>query len=160
MGVGKTTIGKELARKLQRGFIDVDAEIVEKYGMEPVDIFKVHGEKAFRKTEEQMTIHFSQLENKVISVGGGAFMNDAIRTACIKNTIVIFLDISWDHWVNRLSILLPTRPVLQGKDLHEIKQLFDDRQAIYQDYQLRILINQLGVDQAVEAIVEELKLLD
>lgn len=53
MGVGKTTIGKELARKLQRGFLDIDKEIEAKYGMETVDIFNVYGEKNLEKRKEK-----------------------------------------------------------------------------------------------------------
>ena len=159
MGVGKTTLGKELARKMQCPFLDIDAEIEAKYGMEAVDIFKVHGEKEFRKTEREMIVNACQLEGKVISIGGGAFMQEEIRNACIEHAIVIFLEMSWEYWKERISLLLPTRPVLQGKNLEEIKNLFDERQAIYQKHHIRLPIDNLGINSAVDAIYDELKLI-
>ncbi|MCF3942234.1 shikimate kinase [Oceanobacillus alkalisoli] len=159
MGVGKTTLGKELARKMQYPFLDIDAEIESKYGMEAVDIFKIHGEKEFRKTEKEMILDACQLEGKVISIGGGAFMQEEIRNACMEHAVVIFLEMSWDYWKERISLLLPTRPVLQGKSLEEIKKLFDERQAIYQKHHIRLPIDNLGVNSAVDAIYDELKLI-
>ncbi|GGN64611.1 MULTISPECIES: shikimate kinase [Oceanobacillus] len=159
MGVGKTTLGKELARKLQCGFLDIDAEIEAKYGMEAVDIFNVYGEKEFRKTEREMIVDACQLEGKVISVGGGAFMQEEIRKACMEHAIVIFLDMSFGYWKERISLLLPTRPVLQGKSLEEIKSLFDERQAIYNEHHIRLPIDNLDVDAAVQTIHDKLKLL-
>lgn len=158
MGVGKTTIGKELAVKLQCGFTDIDAEIEALYGMEPVDIFNIHGEAQFRKTEKELTMEAAKRHGKVISVGGGAFMQEEIKSACLEHAIVVFLDMSWEHWKERLSLLLPARPVLQGKSLEEIKELFDARQAIYQDHHIRVQIDSLGVNSAAEAIYEEVKL--
>lgn len=158
MGVGKTTIGKELAVKLQCGFIDIDAEIESKFGMSPVEIFKTYGESVFRKTEKEMIIEESKQKEKVISVGGGAFMQEEIRNACMENAIVIFLDMTWEHWKNRLSLLIPSRPMLHGKTEEEIKELFKERQAIYQNHHIRININGLGVAGAVEAIYDELRL--
>ena len=158
MGVGKTTIGKELAVKLQCGFIDIDAKIEADFGIPAVDIFHKHGEAAFRKKEKELIIDACHQEVKVISVGGGAFMQREIRDACMEHGIVVFLDMSWEHWKNRLSLLLPTRPILQGKNEGEIKQLFEERQAIYQHHHIRVHIDGLGVTNAAEAIYDELRL--
>jgi shikimate kinase len=157
MGVGKTTIGKELARKLQYGFIDVDEEIEAAYEMKTVDIFKVHGEKRFRETEKELIIDCSKTKDKVISVGGGAFLQDEIRNACMENATVVYLDISWEYWKDRLSLLTPTRPILQGKTLDEIKDLFEERQTIYRDHHLKVTVDDLGIEASVERIQDELK---
>ena len=158
MGVGKTTIGQELARKLQYGFIDSDAEIEERYNMKTVDIFSVYGENDFRKTEREIVMETCQMEGKVISLGGGAFKQEEIRQACLEHGIVVFLDMTWEFWKERISILSPTRPLLQEKSLDDNEKLFNERQAIYQDHHIRVQIDNLGVDQAVEAIYDELKL--
>lgn len=158
MGVGKTTIGKQLARKLQYGFIDIDDEIEAHYGVKIVDIFRKHGEEKFRETEKNILLGTIDQANKVISVGGGAFMQDEIRKQCMKHTTVVFLEMSWESWKERLSILTPTRPILQGKTIEEIKRLFDDRQAIYQEHHVRIQIDHLGVPNAADMIYDELKL--
>lgn len=106
-----------------------------------------------------MILDVCQLEGKVISVGGGAFLQEDIRNACMEHAIVIFLDMSFNYWKERISLLLPTRPVLQGKSLEEIKNLFDERQAIYNEHHIRLPMDNLGVDAAVQAIHNELKLL-
>ena len=158
MGVGKTTIGNELARNLQWELIDTDTEIEEMYQMKTVDIFKVHGEEKFRKTEKELVIHAAKQEEKIISIGGGAFMQEEIRKACMEHTTVIFLDLSWEYWKNRVSILIDTRPILQDKSLDEMKELFYDRQSIYQDHHVRINLNDLSVSEAIEAIINKLGL--
>lgn len=158
MGVGKTTIGIELARMLEWELIDTDTEIEELYQMKTVDIFKVHGEEKFRKTEKEFVSRAAKQEDKIISVGGGAFMQEEIRKVCMEHATVIFLDLSWEYWKKRVNILIDTRPILQDKNLDEMKELFDDRQSIYQDYHLRINLDDLSVTGAVEAIIDELGL--
>ena len=73
MGVGKSTIGKKLAKKLKFKFIDIDF-IIEKKERKKIDeIFKTKGEKYFRKIEEKITLKFLDRERQVISLGGGSF---------------------------------------------------------------------------------------
>lgn len=157
MGVGKTTLGKELAKKLNRGFIDIDSEIENTYGMQTVDIFKVYGEEEFRRAEKAQIKKACATNGKIVSVGGGAFLQEDTRSFCMKNAIVLFLHISWDAWKERINLLIDTRPVLQGKDIEEIKDLFNKRQAIYKDHHLKINIDHLNVLEAVEVIKEELQ---
>lgn len=74
MGVGKTTIGSHLARKLYRDFVDIDQEIEQEYNMPTTEIFKTYGEKGFREIEKDHILKLcSNTRLKVISVGGGAF---------------------------------------------------------------------------------------
>lgn len=157
MGVGKTTIGKELATKLQRGFIDIDEEIEKIYQMKTVDIFKKHGEKEFRRTEKELIKDACTAEGKVISVGGGAFMQTETRNICMENAIVLFLDLSWESWKDRLSILVNSRPILQGKNSNEVKELFLNRQPIYEEHHIKIKLDDLSIQEAVEEITLELK---
>lgn len=158
MGVGKTTLGKELAKNLQRGFIDIDSEIEEFFQMQAVDIFKQHGEATFRKKEKELIIEACKETGKVISIGGGAFKQDEVRAYCMEHATVLFLEIRWNAWKERIELLTPTRPLLQGKTIDEIKELFNERQAMYEDHHLRVVIDDLSVHQAVEEIASELKL--
>ena len=82
MGVGKSTIGKNLAKKLKYNFIDVDKIIEAKEGLSINLIFKNKSESYFRKIENEITLSELKKNNSVISLGGGAFLNKAIR----KNT--------------------------------------------------------------------------
>lgn len=73
MGVGKTTIGKALANKLQRDFVDIDHQLEKEYNMTVTEIFHHYGEEFFRKKEKEMIIALSKQTKKVISLGGSIF---------------------------------------------------------------------------------------
>lgn len=157
MGVGKTTIGKEIAKKLYRDFIDIDEEIEKKFGMPPRDIFRVHGEQVFRQAEKEVITFFAKQKLKVISLGGGAFLQEEVKQICYENCIVIFLDLSWDSWKDRLHLIIDSRPVLQGKTMEEIEQLYYERQPIYQTYHSKVKTDELDVNQVAEYIKDSLK---
>ncbi|MFO7263168.1 MAG: shikimate kinase [Bacillota bacterium] len=158
MGVGKTTIGRKLAQKLYRPFVDIDEEIEKEYGMTVTEIFKQLGEKEFRKKEKEIIAHYCQQKLMVISLGGGAFLQKEIQDLCLKYCIVIYLDISWESWKERLNILIDNRPVLQGKSLEEIKELFYKRQRIYSRHNSKITTDNRNVDEIVDYLFESLKL--
>ena len=86
MGVGKTTIGKILAKKLNYNFIDVDKLIEATEGTSINLIFKNKSENYFRKIESEITLSELKKKNSVISLGGGAFINNQIR----KNFLKVF----------------------------------------------------------------------
>src|SRR5690625_3869103 len=86
MGVGKTTVAQRVAKKLYRDFIDIDQEIEKEFGMPTTDIFKEIGEAAFRAKEKEYVLHYCQQPLKVISLGGGAFMQEDIRNACLDHS--------------------------------------------------------------------------
>lgn len=158
MGVGKTTIGQLVAKKLYRDFIDVDAEIEKDYGMPITDIFAKLGEKEFRQREKDYILKVCEQRLNIISLGGGAFLQKEIRDACLQNCIVFFLDMSWESWKDRISLIIDSRPVLQGRSLEEIERLFYERREIYQDHHSKILTDDLDMEEAANYIVDSLKL--
>ncbi len=157
MGVGKTTIGKLVAEKLDRDFIDVDEEIEKEFGMPPRQIFETYGEKTFREREQSLSISLSEQPLYVISLGGGAFLNKEIREACLDNCIVVFLDLSWDSWKERISLIIDSRPVLQNKSLEEIEELYYSRQKAYSHHHLKIQTDHMNEEEAADSIIESLK---
>jgi shikimate kinase len=158
MGVGKTTIGKLVAKKLYRDFIDIDEEIEKEYQMPTSEIFKRFGEKAFREREKSLIIELSKRKMKVISLGGGAFLQEEIKQACLANCLVIFLDLSWENWKERLSLIMDSRPVLQGKSMEEIEELYYKRKEIYSVHHSRIETDNHKVEEIADYIVDSLKL--
>ncbi|MCK1986460.1 MULTISPECIES: shikimate kinase [unclassified Peribacillus] len=157
MGVGKTTIGRKVARKLYRDFIDIDQEIEKEFNMPTTEIFKKFGEKAFREKEKSVIESLSQQQLKIISVGGGAFLQEDIRNICLSNCIVFYLDLSWEYWKERIGLLIDSRPVLQSRSLEEIEELFHTRQEIYSYHHSKVNTNDLDVDEVADFIVDSLK---
>lgn len=158
MGAGKTTIGQLVAKKLYRDFIDIDQEIESEFAMPTTEIFKKIGEKAFREKEKEVISHYCQQKLKIVSLGGGAFLQEEIRNTCLANSIVLFLDISWEAWKDRLDILIDSRPVLQGRTLEEIEQLFKDRQATYSNHHSKFSTDKLEPEEVANSIIEALKI--
>lgn len=158
MGVGKTTVAKLVAKKLYRDFIDIDQEIEQKFGMKTTDIFQQYGEETFRDKEKEYVQHYCTQPLKVISLGGGAFMQEDIRNICLENSIVFYLDISWDSWKDRLHMLVDSRPVLQDKSLEEIESLFNARKGIYEEHNSKLVTDTFDPEEVAEYIISSVKL--
>ena len=79
MGVGKSSIGKILSKKLEFEFIDTDNKIEEMENKTIAEIFKINGEQHFRNIEEVISLKMLKLNNKVIALGGGGYTNPSIR---------------------------------------------------------------------------------
>lgn len=158
MGVGKTTVGRVVAKKLYRDFIDIDEEIEKEYKMPVSQIFSSIGEKAFREKEKNMIKNLCNQKMKIISLGGGAFLQEEIKQECLSKCLVFFLDLSWENWKDRISLLIDSRPVLQGKTIEEIEELFYNRQKIYSVHHSKVITDNQDVEEIADYIVESLKL--
>ncbi len=158
MGSGKTTVGQLVAQKLYRSFIDIDKEIEKEYNMPTTEIFAKIGEKAFREQEKNIIIANTTKKLKVISLGGGAFLQKEIRDACLENCIVFFLDVSWESWKDRINILIDSRPVLQGKSIEEIEELFYNRQNTYSVHHSKFTTDNHEVEEIADYLIDALKL--
>ena len=158
MGVGKTTIGKLVAKKLFRDFLDSDEEIEKEFGMPITKVFKTFGEKTFREKEQSLIIGLSEKPLKVISLGGGAFLNEDIRNACLKNGIVLYLDLSFENWKDRMGLLIDSRPILQNKSIEQIEELYDNRKSAYSHHHSKVVTDDLHPEEVANYIVESLKL--
>ena len=158
MGVGKSTIGKLVAQKLYRDFIDTDEEIEKEFGMPTTKIFETFGERTFREKEQSLIVDSSQQPLKVISLGGGAFLNENIRKSCLSNCLVLFLDLSFENWKERMGMLIDSRPVLQNKSMEQIEELYNSRQAAYALHHSKVVTDHLNPEETADYIVESLKL--
>ncbi|HUC92910.1 MAG TPA: shikimate kinase [Paenibacillus sp.] len=159
MGVGKTTIGQHIAQKLNRPFIDADQEIEKLHQMPVTRIFSTLGEQKFREIEKDFITGLCQTARQsVVSLGGGAFLQEAIRNVCLSTSYVVFLDLGWNAWKERLHLLMDNRPILQGKSLEEIEALYKARQSIYAHHHWRVNTEHLNPEAAADKIVHTLRL--
>ncbi len=132
MGAGKTSIGRELAKKLDLPFIDSDERIEEKVGCSISWIFDIKGEDGFRKIEKEVIAEIiNQNERCVLSIGGGAFINSETRKLIKEKSLSIWLKSSLDLIFERVS-RSTTRPLLEKGNKKEIlKKLINERYPIY-----------------------------
>ena len=154
MGVGKSTIGKILAKKLNYNFIDVDKLIEAKEGSSINLIFKNKSESYFRKLENEISLEKLKKKNTVISLGGGAFLNKSIRRE-VKNTSVSFwLDVDVSELIKRLK-KNKKRPLLYNKNLNvTVNKIYLERKKTYSEADYRIKCNFLGPDKIVDKILK------
>lgn len=159
MGVGKTSAGNVLADQLNCDFVDTDEEIEKEANMPTAKIFATFGEKAFREREKQLIIELCEQQNgTVISLGGGAFLQKEIREACLSTSTVVFLDISWKAWQERLPLIFDSRPVLHEKTSEEMNELFYKRKKIYEEYHhIKVKVDQLSIEATAKQIINGLK---
>ena len=87
MGSGKSSIGSLVSKKLNINFIDIDNEIEKRIGLKIPKIFEKRGEKYFRQIEEIETLKSLKNKKTVISLGGGAFLNNKIKKEILDNHI-------------------------------------------------------------------------
>jgi len=154
MGVGKSTIGKILAKKLQYSFIDVDKLIEQKEGLSINLIFKNKGEDYFRAIESKVTLSELKKNNCVISLGGGAFLNKTIRRNTKKFSTSFWLDVPVYELIERLK-KSSQRPLLFKKNIDEtVKKIYFDRKKIYNEADFRIKCNSLKSREIVNKILE------
>ena len=154
MGVGKTTIGKRLARKLKYNFVDIDKIIEKQEGESISSVFKSKGEDYFRKLETQKTLKELKKVKSVISLGGGAFLNHSIRRCSKKHSISFWLDVPIETLLKRLK-KSKNRPVL-GKEKTDdsIKKIYFIRKKFYNKADYRIKCKTLTIKQVIEKILK------
>ena len=106
MGSGKSTIGQLLAKKLSFKFFDIDFIIENEEKMKISEIFKKYGENYFRNIEEKITMKHLNKSNAVVSLGGGAFINEIVREEITKNSIAFWLYWNEKTLINKAQLLL------------------------------------------------------
>ena len=131
MGVGKTTLGKIVAKKLKVDFIDTDSIIEKKNLMTVREIFKIKGEAFFRKEEEMEVLNSIKKKNCLIAIGGVAFINEITRENILKNCISIWLDANIRILNKRIKLNIK-RPLLKKENnLKKLENLYNSRKTIY-----------------------------
>ena len=125
-GCGKSTVGKMLAQKLDREFIDADTYIAEKFGRTPEEIIIADGEDAFRSMETEALYDITKLSSAVIACGGGAVLREYNRYLIRQNSVCIYLE-------RKLEKLATGGRPLSAGGPDRLKKLYDQRDPLYRE---------------------------
>lgn len=130
-GGGKSTVGRHLARHLQRRFFDADTEIERRIGCPIRVFFEREGEPRFRDIEAEVIVELAVESHAVIATGGGAVLRDANRAALHAHTTVVYLRSTPEELFKRLRHDTQ-RPLLQVADpMRKLRELFAERDPLY-----------------------------
>jgi shikimate kinase len=131
MGAGKSEVGRALARKLGYSFLDIDSEIEKSCGMKINDIFKTHGESAFRDMESEAIGSAAEGDRLVIATGGGAVLRQENMDSLRKKGVIVCLKASPRTIMHRIRGN-KDRPLLNVEDpLARVRELLAARQPYY-----------------------------
>ena len=153
MGVGKTGIGKYVARRLKIDFFDIDKLIEEKNEMKITEIFKTKGEIYFRKEEESVTIKYLNKKGSIISLGGGGFINDKIRKKVLSECISVWLNVNLEKIYTRLKNS-KKRPLIYNNNQNNIGKIFMERKKIYSLADHEINCDNLNLNQISKRVIK------
>lgn len=133
MGAGKTTIGRELAKRCGMRFVDCDHEIEARTGVKIPTIFEIEGEEGFRRRESQVIDELTRSDGVVIATGGGAVLDPCNRVMLAERGVVIYLNVPpqvlWERTRNDRN-----RPLLQVPNPREhIVTLYRQRDPLYRE---------------------------
>ncbi len=133
MGVGKTTLGKKLARALSWPFYDSDRVIEEQTGVNIPTIFEYEGEQGFRDREQEVIEQLTRLSGIVLATGGGAILRQENRRLLKENGLVVYLQCSIDRILQRTR-RDTQRPLLQTENPRQrLEQLLKEREPLYRE---------------------------
>jgi shikimate kinase len=158
MGVGKTTIGKLLAKELDLEFIDSDQEIEHRAGTNIAWIFDVEGEGQFRVRESAVIEDLTQRSKVLIATGGGSILRPENRKNLVSRGVVVFLDTSLELQIKRTE-KDKKRPLLRSDDPASVlRKLKGERQSLYEEVaDITVFVGQDSSKQVVNSIVRQLK---
>lgn len=157
MGAGKTTIGRRLAKRLDRPFMDADEEIERSAGRSVSDIFEDFGEAAFREGERKVIARLlEECPPIVLALGGGAFLDDTTRQLVKDKAFSLWLKADLDVLMERVS-KRNTRPLLKTENPREVMEtLMQARSEFYAQADLTIQTDCHAHDLTVESIMDAL----
>jgi len=154
MGTGKSTIGREVAKKIKIKFVDLDKIIEDNEGQSIVELFKKKGEKYFRDIEEKTFFSLDSSKQIILATGGGAFLNKKIREDILKSYISIWLNASIETLVKRVSYNANKRPLINVDNITDsIKTLKKLRDPIYKKANFEINCDQFVRDVIIKKVI-------
>lgn len=152
MGSGKTTVGRQLAKRLRMDFVDSDYMIEERCGVSISTIFDIEGEDGFRKRETKMLTELCDRSGVVLATGGGAIVTEENRIL-LRKGFVVYLNTSIETQLARTQ-KNQNRPLLENVDAEtKLKQLMEERGKLYEQEADLIVVSG---DRIVSKVVDEI----
>ncbi len=153
MGCGKSTIGSMISKKLNLNFFDIDQLIENNQKMNVSKIFEIKGENFFRDVEKKITLDILKNKKGVIALGGGAFINRAIKNEVLENHLSFWLDWNIDTLVNRIKNS-KKRPLAVNSSKNELKEIIKKRSIIYSKALYKIDCENFTKQQIAKKIID------
>ena len=157
MGVGKSSVGRRLAKLLHLPFVDTDHEIERVAGCTIGDLFAEHGEQSFREGERRVVARLMSGAPKVLATGGGAFVDRETRDLLNREAITVWIDAPIEVLVERVG-RNDHRPLLRTGDPAEIlTRLAELRRPAYSQAHIRVVSGRGSHGEVVDSIVEAIR---
>ena len=159
MGVGKTAVGKVLAEKLGRSFVELDSLIEQKAGKSIPEIFQQEGEIAFRELEMRVTEEVANKKKAVIACGGGIVLNKINIERLRESSRIVYLTASPEVMLKRVSSEEGQRPLLEvDNPTLTIRELLGFRKPFYERAaDIKIDTSKLDINAVSKQIISKLK---
>jgi shikimate kinase len=154
MGAGKTTVGRRLATRLGRHFVDSDEEVEKAAGMTIEDIFAAHGEADFRAGEVRVIARLLKDRDLVLGTGGGAFINAETRALVKASAVSVWIKADFELLFQRVQ-RRSNRPLLKTANPRQtLQDLIDKRYPIYAEADVTVVSKDVPQDQVATEVIE------
>jgi shikimate kinase len=157
MGVGKSTVGRRLARRLGLSFVDSDAAIEDASGFPAAEIFERYGEREFRDGERRLVARLIEGDVRVIATGGGAYVDPNTRELLNERAITVWLDAPVDILAERTSRRDTRAQLRNGNPKAVLERLAEERRPSYQEAHIHVRSGDGPHSDVVDAIVQALE---
>jgi shikimate kinase len=157
MGVGKSTVGRRLARRLGLSFVDSDSAIEDAVGFPAGELFERYGEKDYRDGERRLVARLIDGQVRVIATGGGVFVEPSTRALLNEQAITIWLDAPVDVLAERTA-RRTTRPLLKnGNPKETLERIAEIERQAYAEAHIHVKSGQGAHRDVVDSIIRALE---
>jgi len=157
MGVGKSTVGRRLAKRLGLSFVDSDAAIEDASGYSAAEVFERYGESDFRDGERRLVARLVEGDVRVIATGGGAYVDPHTRKLLNERAITVWLDAPVDILAERTSRRDTRAQLRNGDPKATLERLSDERRPSYEEAHIHVKSGAGAHRDVVDSIITALE---